>query len=821
MGRRVHLKYRRWIGLVGLIGLLGSGMLRGQTTYSFQFESVPLKGALERVAEQSNRNLYYSSSQVDLSASVTYTCTDQPLESILDGLLRPYPLTYRLRGAGIYLRPLRSSVLPWSIRVLDEASGDPVAGMAIYLPERGIGAYTDPRGVATLPPAPPGTYRAEFHRLGYADTTLSFAVGPPDGPIPTIRLRGIPLNVAEVVIEKDRLLGLATRTGRLEGALVRASQSVNEDPLAAVRLQPGVGSAPNLYLQPGLHVRGGEPSENLTLVDNVRLPVPTFLSGRSVVNPAFVEEVEFLRGGIPARYGNHLSSVVNFRTRNGDLKTWTGHARQSLWNSQLMLEGPLVRDKVSVLGIVRRSTSDWMWRDFDELVPRTLDLNLKALFRPNARHQVSLTHLLARDQLFYDGSGTDSPFSALQTILSQNLEWQFVPNERWYAKLSVLGSHTDLGVEDAPPFFFDLTQTHLELREDVVWEWRSANVLKGGLALEWERIRGGFLEYYGATDHAVSDSAVLLWGETRAAEVARFNGYVQAEGNWAGKWNYEAGLRLDQHAQYGWTRLSPRMSLEGPVYRRLRWQAQAGWFTQNPLPHLPLSFPQLQPSQARHLNARLTYEASDQLFLALEAYRKDYQRLIVFDRAQAYSNVGIGYAQGLEASLDWRLKYWQVSLNHAWSHSERQRNFQDQPYVFYFDQPHRTNLNVRFRPSSSRKGMPTLLQFDFRYATGTPFTPAEAFLSTPSQSPFILWGDINSERLGASHFLNLRSEWDFSLKLRGLKSLTAYLSLWNVYGHANPIGFSYLPAPNTPSGLLSTPLTSLPFFFDLGLVVKF
>jgi hypothetical protein len=85
------------------------------------------------------------------------------------------------------------------------------------------------------------------------------------------------------------------------------------DPIRALQSLPGV-ARPSV-LEGDLVVRGAEGLNTGTYVDGV--PVPYlfhFFVGRSVINPALLDDVEFFAGGMPSRFGDVTQAVVNART---------------------------------------------------------------------------------------------------------------------------------------------------------------------------------------------------------------------------------------------------------------------------------------------------------------------------------------------------------------------------------------------------------------------------------------------------------------------------------------------------------------------------
>ena len=133
------------------------------------------------------------------------------------------------------------------------------------------------------------------------------------------------------------------------------------DVLKALQLLPGVQSGGEG--QNGLYVRGGSPDQNLILLDGVPVYNASHLFGFfSVFNVDAIKDVKLTKGGYPARYGGRLFSVIEINMKEGDMNDWHGTGSVGLISSKLTLEGPLVKDKTSLIVSARRTYIDILAR---------------------------------------------------------------------------------------------------------------------------------------------------------------------------------------------------------------------------------------------------------------------------------------------------------------------------------------------------------------------------------------------------------------------------------------------------------------------------
>lgn len=112
----------------------------------------------------------------------------------------------------------------------------------------------------------------------------------------------------------------------------------------------------------GFNVRGGNTDQNLILQDGHLIFNPSHALGFfSLFHPDLVQYVDLYKGGIPAKYGGRLSSVLAVETRDGDKERFKAKGGIGMISSRLSLEGPIIKDKVSFIVGTRYSYADWIF----------------------------------------------------------------------------------------------------------------------------------------------------------------------------------------------------------------------------------------------------------------------------------------------------------------------------------------------------------------------------------------------------------------------------------------------------------------------------
>lgn len=143
----------------------------------------------------------------------------------------------------------------------------------------------------------------------------------------------------------------------------------NTNLFSQMNILPGVIGAPM-----GVHfqVNGGGDDENLLLVDGT----PLYHYGHmntmmSPFNGDAIKSVTFHRNFFPTQYEGRLSSVTDIRMKEGNKQEHQRTLSIDMPAASIMLEGPIIKNKLSYLVGARRSWLDF----FDELVNDDLRMN--------------------------------------------------------------------------------------------------------------------------------------------------------------------------------------------------------------------------------------------------------------------------------------------------------------------------------------------------------------------------------------------------------------------------------------------------------------
>lgn len=261
--------------------------------------------------------------------------------------------------------------------------------------------------------SPTGVFQLAIQLSGYDADTLSLQIQA-DSSVRiflhpnSVKVAGLTISDLRNSLEDNQMSFTSLSIERIKNLPVFMGEV---DVLKTLQLLPGIQSGSEA--SSGLYVRGGGPDQNLMLLDDVPLYNVSHLFGFfSIFNGDVVEGVDLYKGAFPARYGGRLSSVVDVRPRKGDFTRWHATGGLGLIASRLTVEGPIVKEKLSVLLAARRTYVDIFTRQINRMnaekegyedIPDYFfeDFNGRMDWKPSAKDHISLSGYMGRDQFNY------------------------------------------------------------------------------------------------------------------------------------------------------------------------------------------------------------------------------------------------------------------------------------------------------------------------------------------------------------------------------------------------------------------------------------
>lgn len=241
--------------------------------------------------------------------------------------------------------------------VFDAANHQPLANVNVVEKNRQIGTSTDINGFFYLR-MPTKTFSLSISHVSYEDKQISIISYTPDTLLHILLTRSdIQLGEVNVTASKPNVLNIPQM-----GVISLSQEGIKNIPtlfgeadvIKALQTQPGVSAGAEGLS--GMYVRGGNEDENLYMLDGIPVYKILHLGGLfSAINVEAVQDITFYKSSFPSRYGGRLSSVLNVRTREGDMKKYHGSLMLGLTSANVNIDGPIIKEKTSFAASIRRS----------------------------------------------------------------------------------------------------------------------------------------------------------------------------------------------------------------------------------------------------------------------------------------------------------------------------------------------------------------------------------------------------------------------------------------------------------------------------------
>ena len=714
--------------------------------------------------------------------------------------------------------------------VIDKSSRQPLEFINVMIVGLNKGGVTNAEGKFSIGQVPPGIYRLQASAIGYKTvTTPEYILSTRDLHIQIemeenqTELEGVTVTASP--FRRDIESPVSLRIIGLQE--IEKSPGANRDISRIVQSYPGVAFSPIGYRN-DLIVRGGSPSENRFYLDGVEIPNINHFSTQGasggpvgILNADLIREVNFYTGAFPTDKGNALSSVLDFKLRDGDMERNSLKATLGASEVSLASNGHLGK-KTSYLVSVRQSYLQFL---FDMLglpfLPTFTDAQFKLKTRFDARNELTVLGLGGIDKMKLNTKADDEDNEYILSYLPKIQQETFTLGAvyRHYAGAhvqSVVASHSYLNNrntkyqqnDESDPEHLMLrlrsTEQNTQLRLENSSSFRNWKVTVG-TSLDYSQYSNTtFQKVY--TDRAQTFDyhtylGIMRWGLFGTVNYTSIDERFTASlGLRADANNYSAAMK-DLSDQ-----LSPRLSLSYQLTEHWSLSGNAGLYYQLP-PYTALGFKNnnglyankyaLRYMQVSQGSIGLNWRKGDTFEVSVEGFYKDYDKipLSVADgipltcKGNDYGVIGNelltstaqGRSYGAELLLKWLVaKKLNLASSFTLFKSEYRTDKESEYIASAWDNRFIFNLRGTYNlPQHWSVGMKVSC------IGGAPYTPYNADKSSlvtawnAQGKPYYDYTRYNEERLPAFTQVDIRIDKTFYLKRC---MLGFYIDLQNIAG---------------------------------------
>jgi hypothetical protein len=743
--------------------------------------------------------------------------------------------------------------------VKDATNGEMLVGATVAVKGTGTGTVTNVYGFFSVS-LPEGGSVLQFGFLGYE--TLEMDVYQSRRVIVELKPRSHSLDEI-VVTGKDNLsfsrlplLGME----KMESSSIRNIPVLlgETDPMKAIQMLPGV--SPTSEGSSNFTVRGGQPDQNLLLMDEAIVYNAGHLLGFfSVFNNDAVKNIELYKGDFPASEGGRLSSVLDVRTRDGNIKKFEGSAGLGLISSRLNIEGPLKKDRASFLISGRRSYLDLFLplasnKDLHDNKLYFYDANVKVNWIAGSKDRFFLSGYLGRDVFSDDRARLDFGNNTF------TFRWNHVFSSSLFSNFTFVRSGYD--------YFLGTTENDVEDMEwvsklndymlggDFTWYLSPVHTLRFGARTIFHRIDPGDVS-------GVDENSLF-----REVELPRNNSlehgfYVSHTGELAPWLILRLGIRYSLFQNIGPGKsfvyndayevtdtlnyasgeifntyrgiepragvsvfLSPRLSAKMSYSRTRQYiQLASNSTSSTPLDVWFPASPNVKPQIADQVSLGFFKTSRNGVFEhSIEFFNKwmqhtidfkDHPDLILNETLEGEIRAGTSWARGLELMTRWNTIRFNGWLGYTFLKSERVAPDinEGKPFLSPYDHTHDFSafLNYHLSPRVN-------VSANWVYYTGAPVTmPVGRYEMGGELVPF--YSERNAERMPDYHRLDLSLTWT-GKKGRDKGGIWVF-SLYNAYGRKNAWAINFVNDEDDPYNIRAEKTYLFSFVPSVSYMFKF
>ncbi len=847
------------------------------------FENQPIPDAISFIEDQYDIRIYYDPDQIPLYP-INLKLDDQKLRPALQQILRGSNLVFTkysdnsivvtrrtelnkenadriVQGweSGNFISP--TSLEPREVeitvgevdsgvqgtfdvvgKILDEASREAIIGATVAGLD--IAAVSDVNGFINLK-LPAGQHLMEVNYIGYQPIILELNVYA-DGQFDlNMAVRTFQLQDVVVSAESAKAKLESTNVGLelLNPKEIQALPSFmgEADIVRSLELLPGVSTVGEGAS--GFNVRGGSIDQNLVMQDGATIFNSSHALGIfSIFNADAVKRVTLYKGNIPAQFGGRLSSVLDVELRDGNFTKFSGKGGVGLASSRLLLEGPIIRNKLSFLASVRTSYSDWMLKrvrtpNVNQSSARFTDWSARLTYQLSVNTTLTASAFSSYDFFRF---ARDFGYSWQTDLYQANLRHFFT--EKVSGKISAIHGRYKSSFFDPEGFdAFDYENgiNYYNLKGEVLFQIGEKQQFNVGVnymlydspeqtvgprgdlsaikAQSFEQDQGDEISAYISDEIKLSEKLSLSLGIRytifrQLGPGDEFDYFAEQPLNSetvVDTTNYASGDVIQTYSG-----LEPRASLNLQLgennsikfsYNRLRQYIHliSNTAAATPADIWQLSTPNIRPQTSDNYTIGYFHNFKDNEWVtSVEFYYKDLQDIVTYkDFPELLLNPNIeteviqgeGRAYGVEFSVERTLGKWSGRASYAYSRSEirtpssfaEERLNEGQWFPADFDQPHRVVLALKWKMSPISS-----MQFNFTYRTGRPISVPTGTYGI-NEIVVSNFSPRNQFRLPAYH----RFDWSINVdksesKRKGYRS-SFTVSLYNLYARKNPFSFFF------------------------------
>lgn len=800
---------------------------------------------IEQISEKGNILFSFNPQSIPVDKKITVVARNISLSKIFEMVFTANGIDFIISEKQVILKPhkqetpktpdahvkhVRKYTLSGTIR--DKSTGDVIIGANVYDAASMQGATSNAYGFYSLS-LPVGEYSITNSFIGYNSVKMELSLNKNIESTIELELSAVEMNTVVITSDPDADGKPLNQTGEIRFSTSALKQipgfAGNVDVLKSLQNVPGIltfGDGSSFY-----YVRGGNSDQNLLLIDEAPIYNPSHLFGFfSALAPDAIKDVMVYKGDFPANYGGRLSSVVDMRAREGNMKRLGFAGNIGTYTTDLTLEGPILKEKSSFLISSRISNLNWLQFPTDD--KRTYkfnfyDINAKLNVGLNKNNRLFLTTFTGNDDFKRYNNLNANTFGISWKNVASTLRWNHIFNSRLFsnttAYISRYNYYLDLSKELGT--YWTSSISNATIKTDFSWYLNPKNTIKTGFEINGHQINPGKMYFtndeipsslaqYQSTELAIYSSneqqlgqklfarygfRISRWNDLGPTSVYFFdaNHKVIDTIQVAKNTFYQSFLNFEPRISLKYT-LSDNASIHANYNHNVQ-HLQVLSNSTSPFTSLDVwapSGPNIKPQEADQFSLGFFSKVLHRQFdFSVEAYYKrlynqveykDHANLLINQLIEGELRFGDGWSYGLETLLRKNKGKFTGWMSYAYSRSMKQIADVNNGAIFpaTYDRPHNFSLTLSYATNKHWS-----FSSHWMYLTGAPFSSPTGFYYVNGYSVPV-YGKKNNDRYPEYHRLDLSVSYALSKPEKRFQH-SLLLTIYNAYGRNNPFSINF------------------------------
>ena len=396
---------------------------------NFNFENENLKLVLKKLIKDHELTLIFPE-EVNQTI-ITTKCHNCSEDNALDSILYNTKYTWSKKGSQYTVYELVfENNYELSGQIFDKKTGESIAFANVYIPEIKIGDVTEYDGSFSLPSINLHNFELIISYIGYKTEIIQINFLKDD-----YTSLDVYLNPDIIVSKKIHIIGSNLKfmeQSETPGQITFSPKYISSLPnLGEVDIFRSLQLLPGFQLGLGgtadLYIKGSKPEQNLILLDGMPIYQSNHMFGFiNGINSNGIKDVQVYSSGIPAKFGNLTSNVVELTSKRGNNLKTHGEYQRNFMSNSFSFETPLLSRGSLIFNVRNSNKANYRSKLHDEiydyktgndqfnLIQQSIDTltNQKIIYKPSAffsdflsrisflltpKHTIALTNIYSVD----------------------------------------------------------------------------------------------------------------------------------------------------------------------------------------------------------------------------------------------------------------------------------------------------------------------------------------------------------------------------------------------------------------------------------------